>query len=59
LELFDWDSFRVLDVLGYGRSGKVFKAILRRETVALKICDLWQHPVYEEELINEVEVYHA
>lgn len=32
---------------------------LHGEMVALKICDLWQHPDYEKELLNEVEVYHA
>jgi serine/threonine protein kinase len=59
LEFFDWDSFRVLDTLGTGRSGAVFKASLHGELVALKVCDLWQHPDYKEELLNEVEVYHA
>jgi tRNA A-37 threonylcarbamoyl transferase component Bud32 len=59
LVFFDWGSFRVVDILGYGRSGTVFKAILHGETVALKICDLWQHPDYEEELLNEVKVYYA
>ena len=59
LEFFDWGSYKVLDVLGKGRSGTVFKAILHGEIVALKVCDLWQHPDYEKELLNEVEVYHA
>ncbi|KAF8648911.1 hypothetical protein AX16_006133 [Volvariella volvacea WC 439] len=59
LEFFDWGSFRVLSVLGSGRTGTVFKAVLHGEVVALKICDLWQHPDYEKELLNEVEVYHA
>lgn len=59
LEFFDWGSFRVLNVLGKGHTGTVFKAILHEEMVALKICDLWQHPDYEKELLNEVEVYHA
>jgi len=27
--------------------------------VALKICNLWQHPDYEKELLNEIEVYHV
>jgi tRNA A-37 threonylcarbamoyl transferase component Bud32 len=27
--------------------------------VALKTCDVWQHPTYEEELLNEIKVYHA
>ena len=59
LEFFDWDSFSTLSVLGTGRSGTVFKAILHGEMVALKICDLWQHPHYKKELLNEVKVYHA
>ncbi|CAG8647187.1 11077_t:CDS:2, partial [Paraglomus occultum] len=59
LEFFDWGSFRVLNVLGMGCTGTVFKAILHGEQVALKICDLWQHPDYEKELLNEVEVYNA
>ncbi|KAH7885486.1 hypothetical protein F5I97DRAFT_1885976, partial [Phlebopus sp. FC_14] len=59
LEFFNWESFKVLDVLGSGRSGTVFKANLHGETVALKICDLWQHPEYKKELLHEVEVYHA
>ncbi|CAG8659745.1 17352_t:CDS:2, partial [Funneliformis caledonium] len=59
LEFFDWGSFRVFNVLGTCRTGTVFKAILHGELVALKICDLWQHPDYEKELLNEVEVYNA
>ena len=59
LEFFDWGSFSTVSVLGEGRTGTVFKAILHGEMVALKICDLWKHPDYEEELLNEVEVYHA
>ena len=59
LNFFNWGSFNTLSVLGEGRSGTVFKAILHGEIVALKICDLWQHPDYEKELHNEVKVYHA
>ncbi|CAG8557553.1 4427_t:CDS:2 [Paraglomus brasilianum] len=59
LEFFDWGSFRVLNILGKGHTGTVFKAILHGEMVALKICDLWQHPDYEKELLNEVKVYNA
>ena len=59
LEFFDWGSFRILDVLGTGRSGTVLEAILHGEKVALKICDLWTYPDCEKELLNEVKVYHA
>jgi tRNA A-37 threonylcarbamoyl transferase component Bud32 len=59
LDFFDWGSFEVLDVLGIGRSGKVFKALLHGEEVAFKLCDLWQHPELKSELLNEVKVYHA
>ena len=59
LEFFDWGSFSTLGVLGTGRTGTVFKAILYGEVVALKICDLWKHLDYEEDLLNEVKVYHA
>ena len=59
LEFFDWGSFSTVSVLGAGRTGTVFKAILHGEMVALKICDLWKHPDYKKELLNEVKVYHA
>ena len=59
LEFFGWGSFSILSVLGTGHSGTVFKAILHGEVVALKICDLWQHPEYTKELLNEVKMYHA
>lgn len=59
MEFFDWGSFKILDVLGRGRTGTVFKAILHGEVIALKTCDLWQHPDYEKEVLNEVQVYHA
>ena len=45
--------------LGRGRSGTIFKTTLRGEVVALKICNLWQHPQYEREMINEVAIYRA
>jgi serine/threonine protein kinase len=52
LEKFDWDSFEVVDVLGEGRCGKVFEGILRGERVAIKLCDLWQHPEFHEEMLR-------
>ncbi|RUS26934.1 hypothetical protein BC938DRAFT_483916, partial [Jimgerdemannia flammicorona] len=59
LEDFGWDSFDVIDVLGNGRCGTVFKAVLRGEEVALKLCDLWQCPGYEEEMLTEAKTYMA
>lgn len=57
LEDFGWDSFDVIDVLGNGRCGTVFKAVLRGEKVAFKLCDLWQYPEYEKEMLTEVKTY--
>ena len=57
LEHFDWGSFKVVGVLGYGRSGTVFEAVLRGEKVAFKLCDIWQNPEYEEEMLTEVKTY--
>lgn len=57
LEDFGWDSFDVIDVLGNGRCGTVFKAVLRGEKVAFKLCDLWQYPKYEKEMLTEVKTY--
>ena len=59
LVMFDWSAFDTHKVLGAGRTGTVFEATLFGEIVALKICDLWQHPDYLEELLNELEVYYA
>ena len=39
LQFYDWDSFEVHTVLGSGRNGAVYRAILIGEVVALKICD--------------------
>lgn len=57
LEDFGWDSFDVIDVLGNGRCGTVFKAVLRGEKVAFKLCDLWQYPQYEKEMLTKVKTY--
>lgn len=57
LEDFGWDSFDVIDVLGNGRCGTVFEAVLRGEKVAFKLCDLWQYPEYEKEIFTEVKTY--
>lgn len=57
LEDFGWDSFDVIDVLGNGRCGTVFGAVLRGEKVAFKLCDLWQYPEYEKEMLTEVKTY--
>ena len=35
----------------------MFEATFRGERVALKLCDLWQHPEYHEEMLNEAQTY--
>ena len=57
LEDFGWDGLKLLGVLGRGRSGTVYRAVLRGEEVAYKLCDLWKHPEYEKELLNEGKIY--
>ena len=37
----------------------MLEAALRRERVTLKLCDLWQHPELEEEILTEVTGYMA
>jgi serine/threonine protein kinase len=44
-------------VLGEGRCGKVFEGTLRGERVAIKLCDLWQHPELHDEMLREAGVY--
>ncbi|KAF9982498.1 hypothetical protein BGZ65_002801 [Modicella reniformis] len=50
-------EFEFQDLLGQGRSGNVFRARWRGETVAVKVCDLYQHPELEVEMLTEVAVY--
>ena len=50
-------EFQLMNYLGRGRSGTVFRTYWRGEEVALKLCDIAQQPEYEEELMAEVEVY--
>jgi len=52
-------EFECQDLLGEGRTGRVFRAGWRGEIVAVKICDLYQHPDYEEEVLTEVAAYDA
>ena len=33
--------------------------MFRGERVALKLCDLWQHPEHHEEILTEVRTYLA
>ena len=56
LNFFDWGSYQIL---GTARSGTVFRAVLNRKMVALKLCDLWQNPQIEAKLTNEVCVYNS
>jgi hypothetical protein len=57
LEDFGWRSFDMIDVLGTRRCGTVFRAVFRGEEVAVKLCDLWQHPDYEKEMLTEAKAY--
>ncbi|KAG0344965.1 hypothetical protein BGZ54_005700, partial [Gamsiella multidivaricata] len=59
IEDMDLHEFKFQDLLGEGRSGRVFRADWRGESVAIKICDLYQHPEYEEEMLTEVAAYKA
>ncbi|KAF9344916.1 hypothetical protein BGX26_003759 [Mortierella sp. AD094] len=52
-------EFEFQDLLGEGRSGMVFRTHWRGDTVAVKICDLYHHPDYEEEVLTEVAVYNT
>jgi serine/threonine protein kinase len=47
----------MIDVLGTGCCGTVFRAVFRGEEVAVKLCDLWQHPDYEKEMLTEAKAY--
>jgi serine/threonine protein kinase len=49
----------MMDVLGYGRSGAVYRALFRHEIVAIKACDIWQVPHYEAEILSEIGIYMA
>lgn len=54
-----FSEFKCRDLLGEGRTGKVFRAEWHGEMVAVKLCDLYQHPDFEEEVLTEVAVYNA
>jgi hypothetical protein len=57
LEMFDWDSFEVTELIGEGLSGRVFRGTLRGERVAIKLTDLWQYPQLHQALLGEAMVY--
>ncbi|GJJ78399.1 hypothetical protein EMPS_10758 [Entomortierella parvispora] len=59
LQQVDLGEFELQEVIGEGRSGRVFRAFWRDKPVALKICDLYKNPKYEEEILTEVAVYQA
>ncbi len=46
-----------LGILGYGRTGTVYHAIIGQVEMALKVADISHHPELLEELENEVSVY--
>lgn len=53
------DEFEIQEPLGEGRTGRVFHAVWQGEPVALKICDLYKNPEYEDEILTEVAAYEA
>ncbi|KAF9536435.1 hypothetical protein EC957_010987 [Mortierella hygrophila] len=50
-------EFEIQEVLGEGRNGRVSRAMWGDEQVALKTCDLYKNPEYEDEMLTEVAVY--
>ena len=50
-------EFQVINSLGIGRSGTVFKALWHGKEVALKLCDIEHNPEYKQELLTEIKVY--
>ncbi|KAI9241668.1 MAG: hypothetical protein BYD32DRAFT_405255 [Podila humilis] len=52
-------EFEIQELLGEGRTGRVFRAMWQGEPVALKICDLYKNPEYEDEILTEVAAYKA
>ncbi|KAK3805481.1 MAG: hypothetical protein J3Q66DRAFT_393293 [Benniella sp.] len=57
--LFSFSDFSIQDVLGQGRSGKVYRARWGDEDIAVKICDLNKNPSCEDDLRNELDTYHV
>jgi serine/threonine protein kinase len=49
----------MMDVLGGGRSGSVYRALFRHEIVAIKDGDIWQAPHYEAQSLTEIDIYVA
>jgi serine/threonine protein kinase len=47
----------MMDVLGSGRSGAVYRARFLYEIVAIKACDIWQVPHCEAEILSEIDIY--
>ncbi|KAI9241659.1 MAG: hypothetical protein BYD32DRAFT_405221 [Podila humilis] len=52
-------EFEIQELLGEGRTGRVFRAMWQGEPVALKVCDLYKNPEYEDEILTEVAAYKA
>ncbi|KAG0038649.1 hypothetical protein BGZ83_003028 [Gryganskiella cystojenkinii] len=52
-------EFEVQELLGEGRTGRVFRASWKGEPVALKVCDLYKDSQYEDDILSEVGAYKA
>ncbi|KAK3819963.1 MAG: hypothetical protein J3Q66DRAFT_386968 [Benniella sp.] len=55
----DLADFDFQGLLGEGRTGRVFKALWHQQVVAAKICDLFRHPEFLEDVLSELAVYNT
>ncbi|KAG0277030.1 hypothetical protein BGZ95_006653 [Linnemannia exigua] len=52
-------EFEIQELLGQGRTGRVFQAKWQGDPVALKVCDLYKNPEFEDEILSELATYRA